>query len=413
MKNSRLKYIILVLVLCSVCLEGAYAQPGCEGCDKKAFAKKNRKTKKYSYNHYANNSTAGNHGEEGEDSYDDWGDDGDDDYDEGGGDGSGDDPDPYGYGANVQTSGSNLGKCEMLKFASETIALQPNDRARTTIGIGEEVKVRFDGLTECGGKLEKWSIENIGTEAIKNTVAIIGINEFQFNAGFVPGIVKIKVMLSGLKGDCKNCPTVMDIPYTVIAPSEVNYKVVYNSQCPGSLYVPKHNQYAPSAGVWASIYIGPSSVNFYNISYKEGYVDAVTTGDDYWKQVLSKGGKIPSHPASATFKLMLTQVLDGYGTEANSTDEINIQFPCRQEADPTNYGRVLYNIPQFYERKVNGKSTLIKFCEVRQFGTNSGNTTNPEFILVKETGVGSGKGVFVKNYLEDPDRCPETSFYCK
>lgn len=210
------------------------------------------------------------------------------------------------------------------EITSETVATQPGDRSRTTIGVGEEVN-----LTHKKRKV-KWTT-TAGTLSAKTGQTI------KFTA---PDTAQ-KVTITGRGAT---------ITFDVIAPNDVHMDRVTNTGV-------THTKDRPDSGINTEIYLLPDTVNFYNVLYHE--VDVGAAADGVYKPF--NGFSHDPHPA--TISLSKT-VVSKKGTKTNGADCIYSGDPGT--ASPFAPGSIRYDIP--YEYKVGGGS-FFKFATVIQIST--------------------------------------------
>jgi hypothetical protein len=154
-----------------------------------------------------------------------------------------------GSGAGSSVAGPNQSCALKCKITSKTDASVPKDRARTTVGVGEKVKLTFSpgsaSWTASGGKLSSKSGSSV-TFTAPDRAASVTINA------------------SG--GGCK-----CSITFKVIEPTGMQMERV-----PGSHVW--HTKGIPSVGFHANIYIVPATVSFENIEISEDDCTGAVTG---------------------------------------------------------------------------------------------------------------------------------------
>jgi hypothetical protein len=179
------------------------------------------------------------------------------------------------------------------KIVTETVATSPPNRARKTIGVGEEVKLTLlpEGLsgvlwnvTEGGGQVSGYTGDTI-TFTAPDRASDITLT-VDTDAG-----------------------TMGSVTFHVIEPTGVlmeNETLQYASSGPDWIAIK----------YWANIYLTPSTVNFYNASVHEGPSRVYTNGyfTLYDHRMRPHEGNGP-HPMSE-------EVVDGKGTLCMNADEI-------------------------------------------------------------------------------------------
>jgi outer membrane protein OmpA-like peptidoglycan-associated protein len=185
----------------------------------------------------------------------------------------------------------------ICKITSLTVATQPANRARTRIGVGEEVDLTIKPgpatwkITSGGGKLSPVS-------GVHSTVT--------FLAGDRADTVTITA---------KGTACTASITFIVLEPSEARRR-----QRPGTNL--KHTKDRPSIGIKTDLYLFPDDVCFYNVEYRELDATAVTTGV-YDHAPLRGAGHSPNpDPIGFTMTVVhgLGTKIDSGGDEAFSGD---------------------------------------------------------------------------------------------
>lgn len=153
-------------------------------------------------------------------------------------------PSPSGSGVGTRQMGKTASPCPCAdaRITSQTVATSPANRARTKIGVGEEV-----GLTYSKGSAA-WSITS-GTGRISPSSGA----QTTFTASDTAGDVAI----TATGGGCT-----ATITFTVVIPSgwTMNRQPSTNLQ---------HTQGRPDCGWKGIMYVHPNDVNFYNIETRE------------------------------------------------------------------------------------------------------------------------------------------------
>lgn len=185
-----------------------------------------------------------------------------------------------------------------FKLVSETFATSPANRARTKIGVGEEVTIKTDPTVNA-----KWTLSGGGKLRTANGTQTV------FEAGDTAG--SATVTATGADG----CTAT--ITFTVVEPSNWIMK-----RRPGTNK--RHTQGFPDNGFQASFYVQPKDVNFYRVEVRELDSTAVTTG--CFDATPHKGAKHGNYPApdfaSGDFGITMTNHTDADGSLVNMVDNI-------------------------------------------------------------------------------------------
>lgn len=209
-----------------------------------------------------------------------------------------------------------------VELRTKTVAEKPADRERKTIGVAEKVTIsvvpeppmQFDWSVSDGNK--GGSVEpNKGKQT-------------QFSAGEVP----TSATITARTGDVS-----LSVSFSVIAPTFVNQAKIGNDVGGTSpvLWV----------GMTTLVFIGPTSVNFSNLSIHEGSCPAKGTG---YYQI--NNGEI--HPVGSSMKVsdnILPQATQ-LGWLCYGTDDVG----GKTRGPDYSNGTYTWNIPVFYD--VNGHS---------------------------------------------------------
>ena len=144
----------------------------------------------------------------------------------------------------------------LLKIETQTVATQPADRTRKTVGVGEEVNLT---LLPPGLGLITWNIPS-GSGCLSH---YFSNGSILFTA---PGEASdTTVTASVLGGGC-------EVEFEIIEPTDVFFENMAVSLHGGA--PPDQKYYMIS--YYADVYILPDTVNFYNISVCEGYAQTQT-----------------------------------------------------------------------------------------------------------------------------------------
>jgi hypothetical protein len=213
--------------------------------------------------------------------------------------------------APASSSGSST-PCVTCTITTETVATQPANRARTTIGVGEEVRCTFS----LGSAT--WSKSGSGTLSATSGSSI------SYTAPDVAGTDTVTATGSGCT---------IPVTFTIIAPSTISMTRITDVE---------HHQGYCTIGMRTDVCLGPDTVNFYNIKYHE--VDCTPAVADGVYSCRSSDHH-DAHPATlnATHNVTASR-----GTVMDANDHVYSGHCGPAPANPT--GRELYNIP--YEYKV-------------------------------------------------------------
>jgi len=225
-------------------------------------------------------------------------------------------------------SGSPSPSPAPCKITSQTVATTPANRARTKVGVGEQVT-----LTVTPGP-GSWTVAGQGTvsPAAGTTVT--------FTAADRAGTATVRARVGS-----RQCSVV----FTVIEPAGVVMQ-----RHPGSGI--RHTLNRPDSGLQTDIYLTPDDVSFENVQYHEVDVPAVANG----VYAPFNGVGHDPHPATIT----VNGVVTGLGSKANGIDSIYSGDPGT--APPFAPGSITFDIP--YEFQV-GAGAFKRFTTVRQQST--------------------------------------------
>jgi hypothetical protein len=175
---------------------------------------------------------------------------------------------------------------------TETEVINPPDRTRKKLGVGEKVNLKLDvdrGVVEwviTSGKASFNEINDVQTiNAIKPDLYI------RETTGKVKVVAKIE--------KCSGYPTES---FTIVRPTEINF------DC-GNYGA--HRQGYPSAGITANLYVYPDDVSFYNLEFQEQN-QPVTSTTTYWKGLFHNQGSWKPLKANNTISGLGTGLDDGY-----------------------------------------------------------------------------------------------------
>ena len=212
-------------------------------------------------------------------------------------------------------------------IVSQTVATQPSDRARTKIGVGEEVTCTFS----LGNAT--WSLSGVGKLSVFSGGAAQSVT---YTAPDTAGTATLTATGSGCTDSIK---------FTIVAPSEVNMVRISDVE---------HNQETTDIGMWLSWYIGPDDVSFYNIQVHE--VNCMPTSSGVYSCITEGHSDNPATVSAET----PTTVVPGKGTKMHVKDH-HYSGDCDTDPDNDSEGSVVYAIP--YEYNV-GSGSFHRFCTV-------------------------------------------------
>ena len=198
-------------------------------------------------------------------------------------------------------------------MTSETVATQPQDQKRKKLGVGEEVNLT---LKPSSLPSPTWALNGTpGTSALSTTTGITS----KLTAG---GLACTPTTEATINGE------VVKIDFNVIEPATVTFSRTSTS-----------SQTSPSLGLLmaADIYVGPSDVNFMNITVEEGQCGAIAVDYFAYQNGLN-------HPASSAPVSMTATVDATKGTKANGQDSIG----GGTQGPPYSPGTFTWSIPWKY-----------------------------------------------------------------
>ncbi len=230
-----------------------------------------------------------------------------------------------------------------LNISSETVATSPADRARTTIGVGERVRIR---ITHATGTIS-WS--KTGSSRLSSTSGL----SITLTAHDRAESTKVTATDS--------CGCVVEITFNVIEPSGVTME-----RAPGTNIWHTHN--IPSVGIKLQAYITPDNVSFENIECSEDDATGIVTG--YFVGTPLDGVRHAGHGAGSW--VALRNHVAGKGTQDGAID--TAQSGHCNYGTPYRIGTFDWPIPWLF--KANGGASK-QFTIVHQRFTidASGNMT--------------------------------------
>jgi hypothetical protein len=231
-------------------------------------------------------------------------------------------------------------------ITSETAAVSPPDRARTTIGVAEQVTLTFSGASAS------WSISGggcklSGTSGKTNTLI----------AGDVAGACTITAVDTSTHASAS-------ISFTVIPPSGI-----YNEKLAGSMI---HDHNWPNSGFNMHVYLTPDSVSFENLEYREHDALADATGIYSFENHASHKPKNGYVPVGAD--------VVGKGSELTELDSAYSGY--ENIPPPFAPGHVSWNIPVYYRSQ--GHTKEYHFTDVFQNSTLANDRVTLETIKGNE-----------------------------
>jgi hypothetical protein len=188
-----------------------------------------------------------------------------------------------------------------------TVATAPGARTRTTIGVGEEVT-----LTYSAGSAD-WATTAGRLSAVRGVSVTLTAPDAAGQVTVTAGTAKIS--------------------YTAIAPN-----IVLMERFPDTGI--SHTKDRPDSGIQTRPYLGPDTVNFYNIKYHEVNVGAMASG--VYKPFDGIGHDL--HPKTIR---MFDDVVAGMGTRTRGKDTVCSGDPATPA--PFETGSILYIIPYEYQ----------------------------------------------------------------
>jgi len=202
----------------------------------------------------------------------------------------------------------------LLKIETQTVATQPADRTRKTVGVGEEVNLT---LLPPGLGLITWNIPS-GSGCLSH---YFSNGSILFTA---PGEASdTTVTASVLGGGC-------EVEFEIIEPTAFIFE--NTSLVPPELHLPIPTENWLHIRYYADMYLSPDTVNFYNSRLFEGESDPYPAGYfTLYRHGMQKHNANGPHP-------MTSSIVPGKGTLCSSSDmvtgvvELN-KWMCRR--DPT------------------------------------------------------------------------------
>lgn len=157
-------------------------------------------------------------------------------------------------GSSQPAGGTSVPCHPACSLTSQTVATSPSDRARTKLGVGEEVTLTVTGNPAT------WTISGGGTLSPSSGTH----SSVTFTADDNAGSVTITAAGSGCS--CSN-----PITFNVVRPANWTMKRKTGTNL-------KHSAGRPDCGWKGIVYLHPDDVNFYNLQICEEDSQAVATG---------------------------------------------------------------------------------------------------------------------------------------
>jgi hypothetical protein len=240
-------------------------------------------------------------------------------------------------------------------ITSDTLATQPGAPTRTTIGVGEDVR-----LTYSAGDT-KWATTAGTLSAAKGASVILTAPDTAKNVTVTAGTATIT--------------------FTVIAPNMVTMERLPDTDV-------SHTKDRPDSGIQTTSFLGPDTVNFYNTMHRE--VNVNSEADGVYKPLDGKGHD--AHPKTIG---TTTDVVAGKGTRTLAKDKACSGDPGTPA--PFVFGSILYVIP--YEYQVNG-GAFHHFAYVTQM-----SMYNPENSVAATFKAGARGLTKVESPTSHPEVC--------
>jgi len=229
--------------------------------------------------------------------------------------------------------------CKQCTITSQTTATVPANRARTKIGVGEEVT-----LTVSPGPAT-WTVNRGGAVTPKSGTTVT------FRAG--GRAAKATVTAAGSGGSCT-------IAFTIVEPSSLTMARAAGTGI-------RHTQNQPDSGFLGQPYVHPDDVSFHNIEVREKNSRAKASG--YFKPF----DKITHQPAGQKHSAWLTvkQCEAGSGSPANCRDQIYSGYTNKPVAE----GLMTFPIEWEYRVGAGAAKRIGRAFEQRHQVTATGRST--------------------------------------
>lgn len=229
-------------------------------------------------------------------------------------------------------------------IASQTFKRSPSNRARTKVGVGEEVTITVTGNPATWAISEGDGGRISPREGTQNSVT--------FTADKVAGSSTIIATGSG-------CGCVNVITFTVVEPSD------FTMRKKGTTL--EHTNPRPDCGWTGLVYVHPNDVNFYRVQIRELDSQSVTSGS-YNVPLLTGAyhGNYPL-PDRASSWFALTSHSERRGSKAALEDHIYSGYPgvaAAGAAPPFTEGTMYF--PMTWQWRVAGSARRHNFPRFRQ-----------------------------------------------
>lgn len=227
-------------------------------------------------------------------------------------------------------------------ITSEAVEGSPGPRTRTTIGVGEQVR-----LTHSPGDAHWAASDGNFTFTTDNKERRVTVEDkVIFNA---PDTEQRKVIVAA--GGAT-------IVFTVIAPTGIHMERVESTGV-------KHDKNRADSGIAVQPFLLPDTVNFSSVKYRELNVGAVVTDPGAYS-CFSGVGHCRKKAGGACNDVQLTKrVVAGKGTQADDVD-CAYSGDCEKQTPPFTPGSITFTIPHEYRV---GTGAYHQFCSVTQQGS--------------------------------------------
>jgi hypothetical protein len=225
-------------------------------------------------------------------------------------------------------------------LTSQTVATSPANRARTKIGVGEEVNLTVKGNPAT------WTITSGKGTLSPNTGARTSV---KFTADDSAGSVTITATGSG-------CSCVNTITFTVVRPADWTMKRTAGTNL-------RHTNGRPDCGWLGTMFLHPNDVNFYRVETREQNSRATCTGS------YMPFNNIHHQPATQTESAFFGMAghTDADGSQVALNDNIYSGDPgaaATNAAPPFKVGTMFF--PIVWQWRVLGSANIHDFATVRQ-----------------------------------------------
>jgi hypothetical protein len=251
------------------------------------------------------------------------------------------------------STGGGTRNCTTCTITSQTAVTVPADRARTTIGVGEDVYLT------CSEGGVTWTVA--GEAGLSGTSGA----SVTLRAGRSAGSVTATAT-----GPCCSC----SITFTVIAPSST-----FMGRSPG--YVLKHHNGRPDCGFYGQFFLRPDTVSFKNLEVREK--NSRCTANGFYLSFNNYTHQPETQTESGWFTM--ADCIAGQGTPANLDDEI-YSGDTRLAGPPFTPGTMTWPIDWEYRVWGGSATALPQFQQQHQVNaagqcTTSKGGTSPSTVL--------------------------------